>query len=98
MGNKSVKVAVTGAAGNIGYALLFRIASGEMFGLDTDIHLSLIEIESALPTLGGVVMELDDCAFPLLKSIVQTSDVNEGFKNFYVSFSHLSPAQRHILL
>jgi len=81
MGNKSVKVAVTGAAGNIGYALLFRIASGQMFGLDTDVHLNLIEIEPALPALGGVVMELDDCAFPLLKSIVQTSDVNEGFKD-----------------
>ncbi len=81
MGRKCIKVAVTGAAGNIGYALLFRIASGEMFGSDTDIHLSLIEIESALPTLGGVAMELDDCAFPLLKSIMQTSDVNEGFKD-----------------
>jgi len=81
MGSKSVKVTVTGAAGNIGYALLFRIASGQMFGPDTDVHLSLIEIEPALPALKGVVMELDDCAFPLLKSIVQTSDVNEGFKD-----------------
>jgi len=81
MGNKSVKVAVTGAAGNIGYALLFRIASGQMFGADTDIHLSLLEIEPALPALQGVVMELDDCAFPLLKSIVQTSDPNVAFKD-----------------
>lgn len=81
MGNKSVKVAVTGAAGNIGYALLFRIASGQMFGPDTDIHLRLIEIEGALGALAGVGMELDDCAFPLLKSVTQTSDANEGFKD-----------------
>jgi len=81
MGNKNLKVAVTGGAGNIGYALLFRIASGQMFGPDTDIHLSLLEIESALGALEGVVMELDDCAFRLLKSIVQTSDPNEAFKN-----------------
>ena len=81
MGSKSVKAAVTGAAGNIGYALLFRIASGQMFGPDTAVHLSLIEIEPALPTLKGVVMELDDCAFPLLRSIAQTSDVNKGFKD-----------------
>jgi len=81
MGNKSVKVAVTGAAGNIGYALLFRIASGQMFGTDTDVHLSLLEIEPALSALKGVVMELDDCAFPLLKSIVQTSDPHKAFKD-----------------
>lgn len=79
MGKKSVKAAVTGAAGNIGYALLFRIASGQMFGGDTDVHLNLIEIEPALPALKGVVMELDDCAFPLLKSVTQTADINEGF-------------------
>ena len=81
MEGKSVKVAVTGAAGNIGYALLFRIASGQMFGADTAIHLNLLEIEPALPALNGVVMELDDCAFPLLRSVVQTSDPNEAFKN-----------------
>lgn len=81
MGNKRVKVAVTGAAGNIGYALLFRIASGQMFGTDTDVHLNLLEIDPALSVLKGVVMELDDCAFPLLKSIVQTSDPNEAFKD-----------------
>ncbi len=80
MVNKKVKVAVTGAAGNIGYALLFRIVSGQMFGPDTDVDLSLLEIEPALPALKGVVMELEDCAFPLLKSIVQTSDPNEAFK------------------
>jgi len=81
MANKSVKVTVTGAAGHIGYALLVRLASGQMFGPDTDIDLSLLEIEPALPALQGVVMELDDCAFPLLKSIVQTADPNEAFKD-----------------
>ncbi|MCA9409456.1 MAG: malate dehydrogenase, partial [Candidatus Omnitrophica bacterium] len=58
MANKSVKVAITGAAGQIGYALLFRIASGQMFGAGTDVHLSLLELEPALPALKGVVMEL----------------------------------------
>ena len=62
--SKRVKVAVTGAAGQIGYALLFRIASGEMFGKDTEVELQLLELEKALPALAGVVMELDDCAFP----------------------------------
>jgi len=80
MVNKKLKVAVTGAAGNIGYALLFRIASGQMFGPDVEIDLSLLEIEPALPALEGVVMELEDCAFPLLKSIVQTADSNKAFK------------------
>jgi malate dehydrogenase len=78
---KRVRVAVTGAAGQIGYALLFRIASGDMFGKDTQIDLNLLELEKALPALGGVVMELDDCAFPLLKSITTTSDVNVAFKD-----------------
>jgi malate dehydrogenase len=81
MAKKSVKVAVTGAAGQIGYALLFRIASGQMFGPDTDVHLSLLELEQALGALGGVVMELDDCAFPLLKSIKISSNPNEAFKD-----------------
>ena len=66
---KRIKVAVTGAAGQIGYALLFRIAAGEMFGKDTEVDLSLLELEGALPALRGVVMELDDCAFTLLKSV-----------------------------
>jgi len=74
MSNK-VRVAVTGAAGQIGYALLFRIASGQMFGPETEIELRLLELEPALGALHGVAMELDDCAFPLLKSIVCTSDV-----------------------
>jgi malate dehydrogenase len=81
MSNKSVRVAVTGAAGQIGYALLFRIASGQMFGLETDVHLNLLELEPALPALAGVCMELDDCAFPLLKSITQTSDLKVAFKS-----------------
>jgi malate dehydrogenase len=75
--NKSpIKVAITGAAGQIGYALLFRIASGQMFGNDTEVELQLLELESAREALDGVAMELDDCAFPLLKNIVCTSDVN----------------------
>jgi malate dehydrogenase len=75
-----IKIAVTGAAGQIGYSLLFRIASGEMFGPDQPIALHLIEIPNALGALEGVVMELHDCAFPLLKSIVATADLDEGFR------------------
>jgi malate dehydrogenase len=81
MAKKRVKVAITGAAGQIGYALLFRIASGQMFGTDTDVELQLIELEQALPALNGVAMELDDCAFPNLKKITCTSDLNVGFKD-----------------
>ena len=81
MSKKRVKVAVTGAAGQIGYALLFRIASGQMFGPDTEVELQLLELEPALGALNGVAMELDDCAFPLLKNIVCTSDLNTAFKN-----------------
>lgn len=73
-----IKVAITGAAGHIGYALLFRIASGQMFGLDTEVELQLLELEQALPALEGVAMELDDCAFPLLKNIVCTSSLQEA--------------------
>jgi malate dehydrogenase len=72
---------VTGAAGQIGYALLFRIASGQMFGPDQPLILHLIEIPDALSALDGVVMELHDCAFPLLESIVPTADLNEGFRD-----------------
>src|SRR5476651_765365 len=75
-----IRVAVTGAAGQIGYSLLFRIASGAMFGPDQPVVLHLIEVEPALPALGGVVMELQDCAFPQLKGIVPTSSLEEGFK------------------
>jgi malate dehydrogenase len=80
MNSKPIKVAVTGAAGQIGYALLFRIASGAMFGPNQPVILHLVEIEPALPALGGVVMELDDCAFPLLKGVVPTSNLDEGFR------------------
>jgi malate dehydrogenase len=78
--NTPIKVAVTGAAGQIGYALLFRIASGAMFGPNQPVVLHLIEIEPALPALGGVLMELDDCAFPLLKGVVTTASLEEGFR------------------
>ena len=82
MGAKNrVKVAVTGAAGQIGYALLFRIASGQMFGPETEVELQLIELEAALGALRGVAMELDDCAFPLLKKVTCTSDYAVGFKD-----------------
>lgn len=80
MAKKRVKVALTGAAGQIGYAILFRIASGQMFGPDTEVELQLLELEPALNALNGVAMELEDCAFPLLKNIVCTSDVNAAFK------------------
>lgn len=79
MKRDSVKVAVTGAAGQIGYSLLFRLASGEVFGHDTKITLNLLEITPVLPALEGVVMELDDCAFPLLEKVVVTDDPNEAF-------------------
>lgn len=75
-----ITISITGAAGNIGYALLFRIASGSVFGPDQPVNLRLIEIEPALPALQGVVMELDDCAFPLLNEMVATADLAEGFK------------------
>lgn len=80
MSASPIRVAVTGAAGQIGYSLLFRIASGAMFGPNQPVILHLIEIEPALPALGGVVMELDDCAFPLLKAVVPTANLDEGFR------------------
>jgi malate dehydrogenase len=75
-----IKVAITGAAGQIGYALVFRVASGAMFGTDQPVALHLIEIPAGFEALKGVVMELDDCAFPLLKGIVATTDLDEGFR------------------
>ena len=77
-----MRVAVTGAAGQIGYSLLFRIASGTMFGPDQPVILHLIEIpdEKAMAALSGVCMELEDCAFPLLRGVVPTSSLDEGFK------------------
>ena len=76
-----VNVAITGAAGSIGYAMAFRIAAGDMLGTDQPVILHLIEIEPALPALEGVVMELRDCAFPLLIDIVATADLETGFKD-----------------
>jgi malate dehydrogenase len=81
MSTKRVKVAVTGAAGQIGYAILFRIASGQMFGPDTEVELQLLELPQALPALEGVKMELDDCAFPLLKNIVCSDNMEVAFKD-----------------
>ena len=76
-----VRVAVTGAAGQIGYALLFRIAAGDMLGPDQPVILHLLEITPALPALQGVVMELNDCAFPTLAGVVATDDLNVAFKD-----------------
>jgi malate dehydrogenase len=85
------RIAITGAAGNIGYQLAFRIAAGDMLGLDQPVSLQLIEIEPALKALEGVVMELNDCAFPLLHGIDFTADVNDGFKD--VNFALLVGAK-----
>ena len=79
MSKEPIRVAVTGAAGQIGYALLFRIASGQMFGPNQPVALNLIEIEPGMAALEGVCMELDDCAFPLLTDVVATADLNTGF-------------------
>lgn len=76
---KPVKVAITGAAGNIGYAMAFRVAAGDMLGPDQPVILQLIEIPPAMDALKGVVMELNDCAFPLLQGIVATDNLEEGF-------------------
>ena len=81
MNTTPIRVAITGAAGQIGYSLLFRIASGAMFGPNQPVILHLIEIEPALKALNGVVMELDDCAFPLLKGVVATANLDDGFKD-----------------
>src|SRR6476620_5037327 len=77
--NEPVRVAVTGAAGQIGYSLLFRVASGSMLGPDQPVILQLLEITPALGALQGVCMELDDCAFPTLAGIVQTDDADVAF-------------------
>jgi malate dehydrogenase len=79
--NSPIKVAITGAAGQIGYALVFRVAPGAMFGPDQPVALHLIEIPAGFEALKGVVMELDDCAFPLLKNVVATTDLEEGFRD-----------------
>ena len=75
-----ITVSVTGAAGQIGYALIFRIASGFVFGPDQPVNLRLIEIEPGMAALAGVMMELDDCAFPLLREVIGTADLDDGFK------------------
>jgi malate dehydrogenase len=80
-----VKVAVTGAAGQIGYSLLFRIASGALLGPDTPVELRLLEITPALGSLAGVAMELDDCAFPLLSGVVQTDDAHAAFEGVNIA-------------
>src|SRR6267142_1962291 len=77
---RPVRVAVTGAAGQIGYSLLFRIASGAMLGPDQPVILHLLEITPALGALNGVVMELDDCAFPLLAGVVPTDNADTAFE------------------
>lgn len=79
--SKAVRVTVTGAAGQIGYALLFRIAAGDLLGKDQPVILQLLEIPPAMDALRGVCMELDDCAFPLLQDIVATDDLNVAFKD-----------------
>jgi malate dehydrogenase len=80
-----VRVAVTGAAGQIGYSLLFRVASGSLLGPDQPVILHLLEITPALGALGGVVMELEDCAFPLLSGVVTTDDANRAFDGVNVA-------------
>jgi malate dehydrogenase len=81
--NEPVRVAVTGAAGQIGYSLLFRIASGQLLGPDQPVILQLLEITPALDALKGVAMELEDCAFPLLSGVVQTDDPNQAFEGIH---------------
>ena len=76
-----IRVAVTGAVGQIGYAVLFRIASGQMFGANTMFSLYLVELPQAINSLQGVAMEIEDCAFPNLQDIVITDDINVGFKD-----------------
>lgn len=86
MTQATIKVAVTGAAGQISYSLLFRIASGSLFGADQPIALSLLEIPQALDALGGVAMELNDCAFPLVRSIELSADPEQAFGDIDYAF------------
>jgi malate dehydrogenase len=85
MGNEPVRVAVTGAAGQIGYSLLFRVASGALLGPDQPVQLRLLEITPALGALAGVVMELEDCAFPLVHGVVQTDDPARAFEGVNIA-------------
>ena len=80
-----VNVAITGAAGQIGYALAFRAAAGALLGRDTPVNLHLLEITPALPGLNGVVMELNDCAFPTLNKVVATDDAQVAFRDCQVA-------------
>ena len=80
-----LNVAITGAAGQIGYALAFRVASGAMLGADQPVNLHLLEITPALPSLGGIAMELDDCAFPTLNKVVATDDARAAFRDCHVA-------------
>jgi malate dehydrogenase len=81
MSKTPVHVAVTGAGGAIGYSILFRLASGEVFGADQPLILHLVDVEPVLPVLHGVALELEDCASPVLRQIVPTADLNEGFRD-----------------
>lgn len=81
MNKKTIRVALTGAAGQIGYAAVFRLANGDMLGPDTDVILHLLEVPAALPSLEGVAMELQDCAFPLLKDVIITSDPKKAMQD-----------------
>ena len=83
MNEAAISVAVTGAAGAIGYSILFRIASGDLFGPDQPVILTLVDIPEALPALQGVMMELEDCASPALQKLVATADLNEGFRGVH---------------
>ncbi len=83
MNKTPISVAVTGAAGAIGYSILFRIASGELFGPEQPVNLTLVDIPDALPILQGVVMELEDCASPALHKLTATADLNEGFRGIH---------------
>jgi malate dehydrogenase len=82
---QALNVAITGAAGQIGYALAFRVASGQMFGADQPVNLHLLEIPQALPGLSGVVMELDDCAFATLNKVIATDDAKVAFKDCHAA-------------
>ena len=82
---KPMNVAITGAAGQIGYALAFRVASGQMLGADQPLNLQLLEITAALPGLSGVAMELNDCAFPTLNKVVVTDDANVAFRDCHAA-------------
>ena len=94
MSKQPVRVAVTGAAGQIGYSLLFRIASGEMLGKEQPVILQLLEIpnEKAQQALQGVIMELDDCAFPLLYDVIGTDDPNVQIMPCWLVLAHVGLA------